>query len=105
MQRKRPGRPVTHQQLLQVCIQYFLCLYVCACVHVHECVCLFKCVVQVCKQTLTLVFVFFLFFAEAEATDKAEEAGRKTMDSREIRSLLYREEHKPLVRFIYYVLE
>ncbi|GLD63110.1 uncharacterized protein AKAME5_001475900, partial [Lates japonicus] len=35
--------------------------------------------------------------AEAQATHKAEEAERKTMDSAEIQSLLYHEEHKPLV--------
>lgn len=55
-----------------------------------------------CKRTLTLVFcVFFFFLAEAEATDKPEEADRKMMDSSEIQSLLSRKAHKPLVRLIH----
>lgn len=66
--------------------------------------CVLKCAYK-CQPTLALAFKSeFLYFAEAEALHEAEKADRKTMDSAEIQSLLYREEHKPLVRFISYLL-
>lgn len=60
------------------------------------------CTAQMCRQTLTLLFV--IYFAEADTIFKAE-ADRKTVDGSEIRSLLYSEEHKYLVRNSFYLLE
>lgn len=66
-------------------------MFLCVCLHTCTCI---KCV---CKRKNNL------FLAGAEAAPKAEEANRK--DSTDVQSLLYREEQKPLVRFIYHLVE